>query len=631
MTRSLALLLACLLSALMLLMPAPAAIIHAQDPAAGGNGTTFWDGQKSKADVDKAVDDYFNASWGERRRLRDMMDTLGFANASTMQAYTQMLMQKITQGDKIDAASGQYSDGNLTGKIFLGGNTSGSKRPLLLSLHGGGRGVGDGKGSLNQWSQFASSGIVIAPTAPELRDIAWNFADIEAWVLHLMEAAKRTWDIDTNRIYVAGHSMGGYGTWCMGGRHADRFAALAPSAAGGRDPQSREHLPNLLNTPIWFYHSDDDPVIPPATDREAAQILKDLVSKGYPYEYIYDEQKGRGHGLPAGGSAKQIAWMLEHTRKAYPKWVIWEPSREDKKLFNWIGATDTYSNNEYDIVDRKMQIGRTGRIEAKIDGQTITVKSEGDIGKITIYLCDKLLNVQAPVTIIHNDEVVFRGPVYPRVSALVHSLALHRDPEQYYTHAVYLDDPYKGTVAPVDIPDADIKLKLLNDAGAFEVSAKPFVEVTQIIAGKLGVPVYIDPRAAKQLEKMHPVTMKEPPLSWDSILKILCKQKGVDFEVKGSAVWIMPGSGVEEKVAEPEPEELYLKGTKEFDIFMDMAAQVVPKGHRVFRSATSVSNAISQLSEQYQAKVRELLDYGSRRVRGEEKEMYKALRDLIPE
>ena len=36
-------------------------------------------------------------------------------------------------------------------------------------------------------------------------------------------------EIDPDRIYLTGHSMGGHGTWYLGALYAHRFAAIAPS------------------------------------------------------------------------------------------------------------------------------------------------------------------------------------------------------------------------------------------------------------------------------------------------------------------------------------------------------------------------------------------------------------------
>ena len=71
-------------------------------------------------------------------------------------------------------------------------------------------------------------------------------------------------DIDTNRIYLTGHSMGGAGTWSVGAELKDVFAALIPlsSAINSTTLQTIQQKINsgtFDNIPIWkFIHRSDD-------------------------------------------------------------------------------------------------------------------------------------------------------------------------------------------------------------------------------------------------------------------------------------------------------------------------------------------------------------------------------------
>ena len=48
--------------------------------------------------------------------------------------------------------------------------------------------------------------------------------------LETIEVMKERFDVDDERVFLTGHSMGGHGTWHVGLTHSDRFAGLAPSA-----------------------------------------------------------------------------------------------------------------------------------------------------------------------------------------------------------------------------------------------------------------------------------------------------------------------------------------------------------------------------------------------------------------
>jgi pimeloyl-ACP methyl ester carboxylesterase len=67
-------------------------------------------------------------------------------------------------------------------------------------------------------------------------------------------------DIDVERIYVVGDSMGAYGAWDTVARHPGRFAAAI--AASGSGPRNR--LTEILETPFWAIHGIADGTVPNA-------------------------------------------------------------------------------------------------------------------------------------------------------------------------------------------------------------------------------------------------------------------------------------------------------------------------------------------------------------------------------
>ena len=50
-------------------------------------------------------------------------------------------------------------------------------------------------------------------------------------VMDVLAEVRRDYKIDPNRIYLMGHSMGGYGTWSVAMAHPNLFAAIGPISA----------------------------------------------------------------------------------------------------------------------------------------------------------------------------------------------------------------------------------------------------------------------------------------------------------------------------------------------------------------------------------------------------------------
>jgi poly(3-hydroxybutyrate) depolymerase len=74
-------------------------------------------------------------------------------------------------------------------------------------------------------------------------------------VLQVLAKVEAEYSIDPKRRYLTGNSMGGGGTWWIGGQHPELWAALAPAAYGGVLPQD---APGLSHAPIMAVVGDHD-------------------------------------------------------------------------------------------------------------------------------------------------------------------------------------------------------------------------------------------------------------------------------------------------------------------------------------------------------------------------------------
>jgi len=201
-----------------------------------------------------------------------------------------------------------------------------TKYPLILSLHGaGGKGINNNKNLMIWNGVLAEEALrkkhpcfVVAPqspvgwripsSAPELSKEA--MADLpEVWrkvvtsgrawledvpegrlqtVFDLLDSLSKQYSIDLDRVYVVGHSMGGFGTFESIALQPDRFAAAIPSA-GGMLPW--HDLNKMTNLPIWAFHGDQDTTVPIGLTKVVFEQMKEL--KG---NMKLTELGGVGHG-----------------------------------------------------------------------------------------------------------------------------------------------------------------------------------------------------------------------------------------------------------------------------------------------------------------------------------------------
>ncbi len=67
-------------------------------------------------------------------------------------------------------------------------------------------------------------------------------------VLNVIALVEREYQIDRNRVYLMGHSMGGFGAWYLGAKHADLWAAIAPMS--GTTPSLEIDVGTLAKLPV---------------------------------------------------------------------------------------------------------------------------------------------------------------------------------------------------------------------------------------------------------------------------------------------------------------------------------------------------------------------------------------------
>ncbi len=88
-------------------------------------------------------------------------------------------------------------------------------------------------------------------------------------------------DIDPNRVFITGLSMGGFGTFDLMMRRPELFAAGLPLSGGG-DPRYAEKIKNI---PLWVFHGGLDDVAFPRCSRQIVQALEKVGGKVKYTEY----------------------------------------------------------------------------------------------------------------------------------------------------------------------------------------------------------------------------------------------------------------------------------------------------------------------------------------------------------
>ncbi len=105
-------------------------------------------------------------------------------------------------------------------------------------------------------------------------------------VMLVLARIRRDYKIDDSRIYLMGHSMGAIGTWFLGAKYPDLWAALG-TVAGTGNPQS---VVKMKHIPQFVVHGDADPTVPVGGSRGMVAEMKKLG-----VEHVYIEVPGGNH------------------------------------------------------------------------------------------------------------------------------------------------------------------------------------------------------------------------------------------------------------------------------------------------------------------------------------------------
>jgi predicted peptidase len=179
--------------------------------------------------------------------------------------------------------------------------------PLMLFLHGAGERGDD----LQRVKRHGVAKIVEEQPAFPLLVVSPQCPPTEAWapepLLALLDDIEQHYDVDPERLYVTGLSMGGFGTWAVAIAAPDRFAAIAPICGGG-DP-SRVGV--LRHLPVWAFHGARDPIVPLQRSVEMVEALRQC---GGNVRFTVYPEAGHDAWTATYANPELYAWFLAHTR-----------------------------------------------------------------------------------------------------------------------------------------------------------------------------------------------------------------------------------------------------------------------------------------------------------------------------
>lgn len=196
------------------------------------------------------------------------------------------------------------------------------KYPLVLYLHGaGGRGddnlkqIEGGNGYIvdlliARSTQAKNPSVVLIPQSPGEGWVDYDSitpTKYLALVLDLIKEIETSYSIDTQRRYVLGQSMGGFGTFAIITMQPRMFAAAVPVCGGGDESKAKA----IAHIPIWAFHGELDQSVKVERSRNMVAALSKAGGKPK-----YTEYKGEGHLIwsKVVQEPELVPWMFSQHR-----------------------------------------------------------------------------------------------------------------------------------------------------------------------------------------------------------------------------------------------------------------------------------------------------------------------------
>ncbi len=347
---------------------------------------------------------------------------------------------------------------NATMPYYWGTNCTFDKEekyPMFLYMHGSGNKEQEWETGLQlAMNKFYKPAIYFIPQIPNAYGEYYRWAiQSKQWAWEkLLRQMFLNENVDANRIYFFGISEGGYGSQRLASFYADYLAGAGPMAGG--EPLKNAPMENVANIAFSLRTGSEDMAFMRNYLTANAGSTADSLAyfhRGY-YKHYIELIAGRGHSIDYSPTTP---WLAQHTRNPHPQYFYWENydmyGRHREGFYNLrVNKPSTQNDDERTCY------------EMSIDKNTITLNvrnvkytctyalqgiemffsksfSQATNGEVTVFLNEKLFNLNEPIKIILNGKEIFNGTVTPSLKAMVESCALFYDPERVFPASLSID------------------------------------------------------------------------------------------------------------------------------------------------------------------------------------------------
>ena len=258
--------------------------------------------------------------------------------------------------------------------------------------------------------------IIVAPEWASETQVGYHYsAEEHSVVLSALREVSRQFSIDSDRVYLSGHSMGGDAAWDIGLAHPDLWAGtIIVSGKAGR--YVHHYHQNAKNLPIYIVCGGLDHNTFSANEMDLDRYLK----KGFDLTYV--EYRGRGHEHFSDELLNIFDWTNRRTRSTFPKDIDAVSMRPWDRLFWWIEMQSPPVRTMVMPSDwPPTQFGRPFALSAKATANN-RITARCGAKEVRIWLSPEIVDFQRPLTINLGTRRIHQGEITPDIDTLLEDL-----------------------------------------------------------------------------------------------------------------------------------------------------------------------------------------------------------------
>jgi predicted esterase len=284
--------------------------------------------------------------------------------------------------------------------------------PTIVSLHGPGYAP---EQQLDWWAGPATKAgqragqatrqgyIVVAPQWAAEHQMQYEYSAREhAAVLDSLRAACQRFSIDTDRVFLSGHSTGGDAAWDIGAAHPDLWAGVIPIVARS-DKYCAHYWKNAALLPFYFVSGELDSSRRVANSREWDRYLRAA------FNTTVVEYQGRGHENFSDEILRIFEWMSHFKRNFAPKEFTTVTMRPWDNFFWWVELRQLPPRSM--VAPDQWPLPR-GSLPMTTKAGAIKpngVQVETGAAQVTVWLSPDVVNLSQRVTVKVNGKMIPAG------------------------------------------------------------------------------------------------------------------------------------------------------------------------------------------------------------------------------